>query len=267
MADLSTLASRARAIRIRALRMVTASRSSHIGTAYSCVDLLTALYFGGILRIDPQRPDWQERDYFLLSKGHGCAALYATLVERGFADEKILEGFCKDGGTLWGHSTWKTMPGIECSTGSLGHGLPIALGLAIARPKQRAFVIVGDGECDEGSIWEAALYAGHRGQENLVAIIDYNKIMSLGSTKEVLDLEPLADKWRAMRWGVREVDGHDLGAILGALSSLPFEKGKPSMLIAHTIKGKGVSFMENALAWHYKSPDEAQFKQALEELG
>ncbi len=257
---------RARRIRCRILKMVHASKSSHVGTALSSVDILVALYFK-VMRIDPKRPDWGARDIFLLSKGHGCTAQYATLVERGYADAKVLEGFAADGGTLWGHATSGTLPGVEASTGSLGHGLPIGLGMAIADPARRVFVLLGDGECDEGSVWEAALFAGHRRPENLVAIIDYNKIQSLGDTKDVLNLEPLADKWKALNWGVREVDGHDIGAITKALSSLPFKKGRPSVLIAHTIKGKGVSFMENKLDWHYKNPDDSQLAAALAELG
>ncbi|VVB57152.1 1-deoxy-D-xylulose-5-phosphate synthase [uncultured archaeon] len=261
-----SLPQHARRVRERILRMVAASKSSHVGTALSAADLLVALYFK-VMRIDPKRPDWPERDIGLLSKGHGCTALYATLVERGYADPKILEGFAVDGGTLWGHATWGTMPGVEAATGSLGHGLPLGLGMAIAKSSRRVFVLMGDGECDEGSVWEAALFAGHRHQENLVAIIDYNKIQSLGNTKDVLDLEPLAAKWKAMRWGVQEVDGHDPDAVAAALSKLPFESGKPSVLIAHTVKGKGVSFMEHSLDWHYKNPDEKQLAAALEELG
>ena len=258
------LPTRAKAVRRNILAMVSRSESAHVGTALSCADLLVALYFG-VMRIDPKKPQWDERDRFLLSKGHGCSALYATLVERGYADTKILDGFCMDGGTLWGHATSKTMPGVEASTGSLGHGLPLGLGMAIANNKSKVFVLMGDGECDERSVWEAALLAGHRGQDNLVAIIDYNKIQSLGSTREVLDLEPLAAKWKAMRWSVREVDGHDIAAVQKTLKKLPFHKGKPSLLIAHTTKGKGVSYMENSLDWHYKTPDKKQLKEALEE--
>ena len=230
---------------------------------------MVSLYFK-ILRIDPAKPDDPARDMLLLSKGHGCAALYATLAERGFADKKILEGFSVDGGSLWGHSTWKTMPGIEASTGSLGHGLPMGVGMALAAKadgaSSRIFVILGDGECDEGSVWEAAMLAGHRHLDNLVAIVDYNKIQSLGSVKEVLDLEPFAAKWRAFGWAAREINGHSHEEIISALSSIPFEPAKPSVVIAHTVKGKGVSFMENQLAWHYKSPDAAQLKLAYGEI-
>lgn len=264
--DIENLRQKAKNIRLKALKMVAASNSSHIGTALSSIDLLTALYFHA-LKIDPKNPSWAERDRFILSKGHGCSALYATLVERGFEDEKILEGFSKDNGTLWGHVTTGTMKGIDSTAGSLGHGLPVALGMSLALTNSRVFVLLGDGECDEGSVWEAALFAGYKKLQNLVAIIDYNKIQSLGSTKDVLDLEPFAKKWQAAKWAVKEIDGHNMGQIIKALDSLPLKKGMPSCIIAHTIKGKGVSFMENCLDWHYKSPNEQQLKAAIDEIG
>jgi len=266
---IESLAQASKQVRKTVLAMVHSSGSAHVGTSLSAVDILVSLYFK-TLRIDPAKPDDPNRDRLILSKGHGCAALYATLVGRGFADRKILDGFSKDGGTLWGHSTWKTMPGIEASTGSLGHGLPIGVGMAIAakadKASRRVFVVLGDGECDEGSVWEAAMLAGHLKLSNLVAIVDYNKIQSLGSVKEVLDLEPFAAKWLAFGWSAKEVNGHSHDEIINALSSLPFEHGKPSVLIAHTVKGKGVSFMENELAWHYKSPDAGQLKAAYGEI-
>lgn len=259
----------ARKIRVRVVKMVAKSRSAHVATALSAVDILVALYFGD-MRIDPQKPTWEERDRFLLSKGHGCAALYATLVERGFEDEKILDGFAVDGGTLWGHATRGTMKGIEATTGSLGHGLSIGAGMAMAGKmdgkQYRAFVLLGDGECDEGSVWEAILFAGHHKLDNLIAIVDYNKIQSFGSTKDVLDLEPFADKWRAAKWEAREANGHDIGQLVKLLDEVPFAKGKPSVIIAHTTKGKGVSFMEGNLDWHYKSPDDAQLAEAIGEI-
>jgi len=264
------LAAAARRVRRRIVQMTNKSRSSHSGTSLSSVDVLVALY-SGILRISPGKEADLGRDRFILSKGHGCAALYATLVERGFASDEVLQGFSVDNGTLWGHVTWKTIPGIEISSGSLGHGLSVGLGMALAarmdKRQYRTFVMLGDGECDEGSVWEAILFAGHKGMDNLVAIVDYNKIQSFGTTKEVLDLEPFSDKWRACKWAVREIDGHDFSQIWAVLSSVPFEKGKPSVIISHTVKGKGVSFMENSLDWHYKNPNEAQLKQALGEIG
>jgi transketolase len=264
--ELSVLAAK---VRKTALQMVERSKSSHIGAALSMVELLVALYFK-VLKVDPKKPLDSSRDRFILSKGHGCASFYATLVERGFAGPKILEGFSVDNGTLWGHSTWKTMPGIESSTGSLGHGLPVGAGMALAGKldgkNYRVFVLLGDGECDEGSVWEAALFSGHKHLDNLVAIVDYNKLQSLGNTSEVLGLEPFSAKWSAAKWSVKEIDGHDFGQILDALQSVPFEPGKPSAIIAHTIKGKGVSFMENSLDWHYKSPDKNQLDCAIGEI-
>ena len=264
------LAASAKRVRRRIVQMTNQSHSSHSGTSLSSVDVLVSLYFG-ILNVSPGKESDPSRDRFILSKGHGCAALYATLVERGFAGERVLQGFSVDNGTLWGHVTWKTIPGIEISSGSLGLGLSVGLGMALAarmdKRQCRTFVMLGDGECDEGSVWEAILFAGHRHMDNLIAIVDYNKMQSFGTTKEVLDLEPFADKWRACKWAVREIDGHDFSQIWAVLSSVPFERGKPSVIISHTVKGKGVSFMEGSLDWHYKSPDEAQLKLALSEIG
>ena len=260
----------ARRIRAHAVRMVTPVRASHIGTCLSMADLLAVLY-GGALHVDPARPDWPDRDRFLLSKGHGAAILYAVLAESGFFPRDWLDTYCRDGSLLAGHVVQGSIPGIELSTGSLGHGLPVACGMALAgkwdgRP-HRVSCLLSDGELDEGSNWEAVLFAPHHGLDNLVAVVDFNKIQSFGTVKEVLDLDPLGEKWRAARWSVREIDGHDHGQIAEALHGVPFEPGKPSVVIAHTVKGKGVSFMENRLLWHYRSPDDAQLKQALAELG
>ena len=250
--------------------MVHRGGASHIGSCLSVADVLAVLY-GGVLRVDPQQPAWPERDRFILSKGHGAAILYAVLAERGFVPASWLDEFCTDGGRLFGHVTSHGVPGVEVSSGSLGHGLPIGCGMALAaradaRPS-RVFVVLSDGEMDEGSTWEAVLFAAHHRLDNLVAIVDYNKIQSFGNTKDVLDLDPLADKWRAFRWEAREIDGHDHNAIAQAFADAPFAAGRPSVLIAHTVKGKGVSFMENQLAWHYKTPDAAQLAQALAEIG
>jgi len=224
-----------------------------------------------VLHVDPARADWPDRDRFILSKGHGTAAVYAVLAECGFFPKEWLDTYCQDGSKLAGHITHHGVPGVEASTGSLGHGLSIGCGMALAgkrdRRPYRVFVMLSDGECDEGSTWEAVLFAHHHCLDNLVAIVDYNKIQAFGTVKEVLDLEPLADKWRAFRWAVREIDGHDYDQIEDALLSVPFEPGKPSAIVAHTVKGKGVSFMENRLVWHYKSPDDEQLVQALAELG
>jgi transketolase len=268
--DTPRLLASARAIRATALRLIHRAKSSHAGSALSMADLLAVLY-GKILRVDPARPDWPERDRFILSKGHACAALYAVLAERGFFPVEWLETFYQNGGRLPGHVTHSGIPGVEVSTGALGHGLGIACGMALAGKRDgqayRVFALLSDGECDEGSTWEAALFAPHHHLENLVAIVDYNKIQSLGTVREVLDLEPLAAKWRAFGWAVCEIDGHDCAQIATALEALPLMPGKPTCVIAHTIKGKGVSFMEDKLLWHYRTPDQEEMAQAMAELG
>ncbi|MGA9874759.1 MAG: transketolase [Solirubrobacteraceae bacterium] len=259
----------AQQIRAEAIKMVTAAKASHIGGALSMSDLLAVLY-GEILRVHPTELAWPERDRFILSKGHGCASLYATLALRGFFPLEELQTYGQDGSRLMAHVSHK-IPGVEFSTGSLGHGLGFACGKALAAKRRkknwRAFVMLSDGELDEGSNWEAILFAPHHKLDNLVAVVDYNKIQSLGSVKEVLDLHPLAEKFRAFGWAVKEIDGHNHDAIRSALQTLPFEPSQPSCLIAHTVKGKGVDYMENKLLWHYRTPDAGQLKQALEQLG
>lgn len=260
----------ARYIRVRAARMIHRAKSSHIGSAFSMADLLAVLYTK-TLRIDPKRPDWAGRDRFVLSKGHACAPLYAILAMRGFFPDDWLDDFYNDGAHLVGHATHVGVPGVEVSTGSLGHGLPIACGMALVGKRDgspyRVFTLLSDGECDEGSVWEAALFAPHHRLDNLIVIIDYNKIQSLGTVKEVLDLEPLAAKWQAFGWAVREIDGHNVQEIERAMTAVPFEAGKPTCVVAHTVKGKGVSFMENKLLWHYRSPNHDEMAKALAELG
>lgn len=263
------LKGRSRNIRRKIINMVSDSNSSHVGAALSAVDILSALYFSA-LRIDPKSPCEPGRDRFIMSKGHACSALYAALAEAGFMGGDELGKFYTDGGSLPGHATLKCAPGVEASTGSLGHGLSIGAGLALGSSMDgnggRVFVLLGDGECNEGSVWEAAMFAGSRKLDNLVAIIDYNKLQAFGYTKDVLDLEPLASKWESFGWAAREADGHDPDALAKLFHSVPFEKGRPSLVIAHTVKGKGVSFMENRLEWHYKSPSPEQRMKALEEL-
>lgn len=265
-ADYRILATR---IRVHALRMVHRAGSSHIGGCLSVADILAVLY-GGILQFDPSQPDWLGRDRFILSKGHAAAAAYAVLAEVGFFPIEWLDDYYQDDSHLAGHITW-SIPGVEVSTGSLGHGLPIGCGLALAckysNHGYRVFTLLSDGECDEGSTWEAILFAPHHRLDNLIAIVDYNKIQSFGKVKEVLGLEPLAEKWRAFGWTVREIDGHDFSQIEGSFNSVPFQQGHPSCIIAHTVKGKGVSFMENQLVWHYKAPNDNELHQALVELG
>lgn len=260
----------ARRIRLHVLRMTNRGGSSHVGAAFSMADIIAVLY-GAVLKLDPNKPNDPARDRFLLSKGHAGAAVYAALAERGFlATEKLL-GHCQDGSDFSGHVSHKGVPGVEISTGSLGHGLPIGAGMAFAGKRagagHRVFVMMSDGECDEGSNWEAILFAPHHKLDNLVAIIDYNKIQSLAPVAETLTLEPFAEKWRVFGWEVREVDGHDHAALREALAKAPWTPGKPSCLIAHTTKGKGVSYMENAVAWHYRTAKGADFEQALKELG
>lgn len=259
----------AKKLRLHTLRMTQRAKSSHVGTSFSMVEMLSVLYCK-TLRIDPTDPDWAERDRFILSKGHGCAALYATLAERGFFPLSWLDTFYQNGSNLAGHITHSTVPGVEVSTGSLGHGLSIATGMALAGKRDnrpyRVFCMLSDGECDEGSTWEPILFAPQHQLDNLVAIVDYNKIQSLGTVKEVLDLEPFATKWRAFGWAVREIDGHNLDEIVDAFTALPLEKNQPSCIIAHTVKGKGVSFMEDTLLWHYRSPQGNEFEAALAEI-
>jgi transketolase len=236
--------------------MLRAARRGHLGSAYSVLDLLRVLY-DDVLRFDPTNPKWPGRDRCILSKGHGCLALYAILADKGFFDETHLDRFCAADGILGGHPDANKVPGVEASTGALGHGLSIGLGMALhlrlAQSDSRVFVILGDGECNEGSVWEAAMCAGKHRLANLTAIVDYNKHQAYGSTREVQDLEPFADKWRAFGFAVAEVDGHDIAALRQVFTTLPLDPGKPSAIIAHTVKGKGVPFAENNMAWHHKN--------------
>ncbi len=256
----------ASSVRRLAVEMVYRAKASHIGSSLSMVDILAVLY-GAILRVDPRQPDRPERDRLLVSKGHAAAAVYAVLAESGFFPKEWLNDYCQEGSLLLGHVS-HYVPGVEASTGSLGHGLSMGCGLALAAKREgkayRTFVLLSDGELDEGSNWEAILFAPHHHLDNLVAIIDYNKIQSLGTVAEVLNLEPLADKFRAFGWETMEVDGHDCDQLHASLCKVAT---KPIALIAHTLKGKGVSYMEDTLTWHYKSPDAAQLKQALQEMG
>jgi transketolase len=253
-------------IRKSIIRMNAKSSASHSGTALSTVDILTLLYFK-IMNIDPNNPTLPNRDKFILSKGHGSSALYATLAQRGFFDKTLLGGFYIDGGQLPGHLDKEAVPGVEVSSGSLGHGLSIGLGMAIANKvdnlKNNIYVMCGDGELNEGSVWEAIMFAPQMKLNNLIMIVDYNKLQGYGKTNEVVDLEPLNDKLKSFNWDVIEIDGHNFQEIEQALMK---KTNRPKAIIAHTIKGKGISYMENQFVWHYKSPNEAQLKQALEEL-
>ncbi|WP_321952705.1 transketolase [Paraburkholderia bannensis] len=258
----------ARRMRVEALHMVQRARASHIASALSICDIVAVLY-GDILNVDPAAPDAAGRDRFILSKGHACVAVYAALAECGFFEHADLLSYGRDGSPLMNHISHK-VSGVEFSTGSLGHGLPFGVGKALAAKRKRAawrtFVVLSDGELGEGSNWEAMLFAAHHQLDNLVAIVDYNKLQSLTSVEQTLRLEPLADKFTAFGWSVQEVDGHDHDALRAALGTTPWQPGKPSMLIAHTIKGKGVSAMENKVEWHYRSPSADQLAGFLEEL-
>lgn len=256
-------------IRKHAVRMTNLGGSSHVGSVLSMADIVAVLY-GGVLRVDPSNPEKADRDRFILSKGHAGAGIYAALAESGFFSTELLEKHCADGSVLSGHVSHRGVPGVEISTGSLGHGLSIGAGMAygskLDKIDNRAFVLLSDGECDEGSTWEAALFASHHKLDNLIAIIDYNKIQSLAPVSETLQLEPFADKWKAFGWSVAEVDGHDHTSLYAHLSSVPTKTGKPSCFIAHTIKGKGVSFMEKSVLWHYRTPRGSEYDEALNEL-
>ena len=251
------------------LEMIYRTKSPHIGSSLSIVEILVALYFK-ILSVFPDNPEAEKRDRFILSKGHGCPALYAVLLLKGFISKKHINGFAVNGGTLEHHPTRDIKRGIEVSTGSLGHGLSIGLGMATAakhdKASYRVFALLSDGEMDEGDVWEAAMFASHHKLDNLIGIIDFNKIQALGRTNEVLNLEPLAQKWSAFGWEVKEVDGHNLEEIIDTLENLPYGQGKPIVVIAHTVKGKGVSFMENKLLWHYRCPNKEEYTKALKEL-
>jgi len=247
--------------------MVHRANSSHVGSSLSVVDVLSVLY-GSVARVSPTNLDDPDRDLVIVSKGHAAAATYAVLAEVGILPSEWLETYSADGAVLGGHVTSHGVPGVELSTGSLGHGLPFGLGAAIAAARtgspRRSFVVMSDGECDEGTTWESALVGAHHNLDNLVVVIDRNGIQSLGSTEDTVQLEPFADKWRSFRWDVHEVDGHDHEALREALEAPA--TGAPRVVIATTVKGKGVSYMENTVLWHYRSPNVEQLEAALEEL-
>lgn len=257
-------------IRLSAMTMTHHAQLGHTGGDLSSADILSVLFFGGILRIDPAQPRWHQRDRFILSKGHCSGAFYSTLAARGFFPIEQLKTFMDPLSMLNGHPDRNKVPGVEANTGPLGHGLPIGVGAALgARMQQeawRVFVLTGDGELQEGSNWEAAMTAQHYGLDNLTVIVDRNRLQQGDFTEKTLRMEPLADRWRSFGFAVREVDGHDHGVLLDTFGSLPFEPGKPSCLIAHTTKGKGVSFAENQPAWHHGVPTREQLAIAASEL-
>ncbi|TKG91900.1 transketolase [Puteibacter caeruleilacunae] len=267
MSDLSTIKF-AKDIRLTTLEMVYHARASHIGGAFSMADILSVLY-SNFIRIDPKNPESVDRDRFLLSKGHACTSLYATLALKGFFPKEELLTYGKDGSRLLSHTTHK-IPGVEISAGSLGHALSISGGLALAAKRKSAnwntYCLVSDGELNEGSNWEMILLAPQLKLDNLILIVDYNKIQSLGKVKDVINLDSLKKKFEAFNWEVFDIDGHNHEELTSALDQCQTKNGIPKVIIANTIKGKGVSFMEDTVLWHYKSPDENQYKEAILEL-
>ena len=258
-----------RAIRRHIVEMTAAAGSGHPGGSLSAVEILTALYFN-VLRHDPDNPDWPSRDRFILSKGHCTPVLYSTLAEAGYFPVEELATFRKVDSRLHGHCHNST-PGVEHCSGSLGQGLSVGVGMALGGrldgSEHNVYVLVGDGECDEGQIWEAAMAASHFGLDNITVVVDRNGIQNDRWTHEAMNLEPLPDKWQAFGWDVHEVDGHDLGEMVGALSNASERDGKRHAIIAKTVKGKGVSFMENNPGFHGKAPNADELKLALEEIG
>ena len=268
--DIAELQSLARNFRARIVETSHRTGTPHLGSCLSCVDLLTALYFS-ILRIDPSDPSSPDRDRFILSKGHGAPALFQVLATRGFYPESRLDTYGEDGSVFAEHPpTPSHLAGIEAATGSLGHGLPLGLGMALAgriqKRKYNVYAVLSDGECNEGSVWEAAMLASAQRVSNLCAIIDFNKWQATGRSREVMSLDPLVDKWRAFGWEAREIDGHDMALIISSLKRFPSESGKPTVLVAHTVKGKGVSFMEDDNNWHYRIPTAEEVDRANVEL-
>ncbi len=262
---LHELTAEATEIRKALLTMIYHAKAGHIGGALSSADLITALYFS-VLNIDPTNPSWEERDYFVLSKGHSVEPYLVALARRGFFPIEELSTFYRFGSRLIGHPN-NQVPGVEMNTGALGHGLSIAVGMAIglkkSKRKNRVFALMGDGELAEGSIWEAAMAASHYRLDNLIAIIDRNHLQISGSTEDVMTLEPLKDRWESFGWQVREIDGNDMQQIVQTLKSAPFAPDRPSLIIAHTIKGKGVSAMENIALWHHGVPDKTLYETAM----
>ena len=267
---MNDLKARAQEIRKDIFKTICNGGGGHLPACLSVVEILTVLYHA-VLKIDPRQPQDPGRDRFILSKGHGGVALYAVLAAKGFFDRQHLETHGKKGTTLGGHPDMHKVPGVEASTGALGHGLSFGAGMALAGKKDgvpyRVFVLLGDGECQEGSVWEAALFAPQHKLDNLTVIIDHNKLQAMDRLENIVGLDPLAGKWESFGWAVEEVDGHDIDKLQALLKRLPFQNGRPSLIIAHTVKGKGISFMENVPIWHYRQPNPDEMKKACDELG
>jgi transketolase len=255
--------------RVKAIEMSHHAKAAHLASALSCIDIVSVLY-DSVLRVDPKNSKWEDRDRFILSKGHAATALYAALEYKGFIKSEDIASYGKAGSLLEEHPSPK-LPGVEAATGSLGHGLPIGCGIALAgqikKQTYRTFVLMSDGECNEGSVWEACLFAAANKLENLCAFVDFNKWQATGRSKEVLALEPLTDKFRSFGWIVHEIDGHNHEQILKAINEPIVEKNKPTMIVCHTVKGKGVSFMEDDNNWHYRIPTAEEIVLAKAELG
>lgn len=266
--EIKNIKNLAKNIRVNAVKMVNSGKSSHIGSVLSMADILAVLY-ESVLHYDPSNPRLKNRDRFLLSKGHAGAGVYAALAEKKFFPKDYLKMHYKDGSKLSGHVSHKGVPGVEISTGSLGHGLPIATGMALSakinKENHRIIVLMSDGECNEGSNWESALFAAHHNLRNLTIIIDRNNLQSIKTTEETLGLEPFRQKWESFGWNVSEVDGHNHFELLKIMDKNK-NNNKPNCIIAKTIKGKGVSFMENSVLWHYRSPQNEEYEEAILEL-
>lgn len=254
--------------------MITAYHggAGHLASAFSAVEIMTALYFGGILKYDKDDPNWDGRDKLIVSKGHASLVLYSVLKRIGYISQEELHSFCQPGSALGGEPKYGDIPGVEATTGSLGHGLSFATGVAMANRldgrTSRVYVLLGDGECQEGSVWEAALSAAHHQLDNLTVILDRNQLQAMGDTEDILRLDPLREKWQGFGWEVTEVDGHDIGKLIRALEAdRALVKSCPRVILAKTIKGKGVSFMEQVPIWHYRMPDEAEMEVVKKELG
>ncbi len=260
----------ARTLRRHAIRSIAAANSGHPGGSLSAAEIVTALYFGGFLRHDPQNPEWPDRDRFILSKGHGVPILYAAMAERGYFPVEELMTLRQVNSRMQGHPVQGATPGIEASTGSLGMGLSIAIGHGIAARldgrSYRAFVLLGDGECQEGQVWEAAMATANYGLDSITAIVDSNRFQLDGAVEDINSLAPQPDKWRAFGWNVIECDGHDMAAVVESLRAACDHRGEPTCIIAHTVKGKGVTFMENNNEFHGKSPTKEQLEVALSQL-
>jgi transketolase len=268
--DIQALKEKARDLRLEVLDITTKAASGHVSSSYSCVEILVALYFGGILHHRPNEPHWPERDRFILSKGHAAPIFYTVLAHAGYFDRQELNGLRTVNRRAEGHPVQDKLPGIETTSGSLGKGISVGLGHVLggrlSKLNYRVYVLLGDGECQEGQIWEAAMAASHLKADNLTAIVDYNKYQESGPISREMGLEPFASKWRAFGWHVEEVDGHAIGALMETLKAIQEVKGQPSVVIAHTIKGKGVSFVEADYTFHGKALSAQQAQKAREEL-